>query len=286
MEVDIAPSLLKTIQTDFQSMFDKSSVISSLYAKVRDGTATYVEANEFAIETGDILAKAFHNNLSSSVLPDGRMYYNIAQRIFEPTMTKNYDLITEITNQVQTLLNKSAGIGIKAITPELNKDKITGIVNRVSDAGNFDDVAWILDEPIKTFSQSIVDDSIRVNAEFQYDAGVNPKIVRISTGTCCEWCNAIAGEYNYPDVPKEVYQRHNYCRCKVDYVVGKDRKNVHNGNTGRRRYVKDKYGSYVLSKDARIARAKQMEATEKERKAEARRKRIETWQKKKEEKKN
>lgn len=283
---DIGPILLKRIQEDFQKNYDKSEEIARLYAKVRDGTATYVEANEFAIETGNILTQAFQNNLSSNVLPDGRMYYNIAQRILEPTMTNNYELITEVTNQVQTVLNKSVRIGIKAITPELNRDKITGIINRISNAENFDDIAWILDEPIKTFSQSIVDDSIRVNTEFQYDAGINPKIVRISTGTCCEWCNAIAGEYNYPDVPKEVYQRHNYCRCKVDYVVGKDRKNVHNGNTGRRRYVKDKYGSYVLSKDTRIARAKQMEATEKERKAEARRKRIETWQKKKESKKN
>ena len=283
---DITPSLLKAIQTDFQSLFDKSDIISSLYAKVRDGTATYVEANEFAIETGDILAKAFKNNLSADVLPDGKMYYNIAQRILEPTMTNNYDLIADITNQVQTALNNSAGIGIKAIIPELNTDKIIGIINRVSDAENFDDIAWILDEPIKTFSQSIVDDSIKVNAEFQYNAGMNPKIIRISTGKCCEWCNAIAGVYNYPDVPKEVYQRHNYCRCKVDYVVGKDRKNVHNGNTGKRRYVKDKYGSYVLSKDARIAHAKQMEATEKERKVAAREKRIETWQKKKELNKN
>ena len=62
---DITPGLLKKIQTDFNNQFDNSKVIAGLYAKVRDGTATYLEANEFAIEVGDILAGAYQNNLSS-----------------------------------------------------------------------------------------------------------------------------------------------------------------------------------------------------------------------------
>ena len=86
---DIAPVLLKKIQQDFQNGFDKSSMIKGLYAKVRDGTATYKEANEFALETGELLAKAYRNNISSDVLPDGKLYYNIAQRILNPTLRNN-----------------------------------------------------------------------------------------------------------------------------------------------------------------------------------------------------
>ena len=217
MMEDIAPELLKKIQLDFQSRFDKSTVISELYEKVRDGTATYLEANKFAIETGDILAEVYKNNLSSAVLPDGKMYYNIAQRIIEPTMENNYSLITEVTNQVQKNLNEAAGIGIKPITPELNRDRIEKIVERVADAEWYDDIAWILYEPIKNFSQSIVDDSIRSNADFHYKAGMTPKIVRKLAGGCCEWCSTLAGTYRYPDVPKDVYRRHQRCRCTVEY---------------------------------------------------------------------
>ena len=151
----------------------------------------------------------------------------------------------------------------------------------MSNAEVYDDVAWALDEPIKVFSQSIVDDSIKANAEFQYGAGLSPKIERTTSGNCCEWCQKLADTYSYPDVPKEVYQRHDYCRCKVDYVVGKQRKNVHHGNTEKRRYVKDEYGTYVKAKDERIAHAKRMAATEKERKEIARQKRIETYRQKK-----
>lgn len=226
---DITPGLIKKIQTDFQYMFGKSDNISALYAKVRDGTATYAEANNFAIETGEILATAFSNNLSSAVLPEGRMHYNIAQRIIEPMMVNNYNLVSNISLQVQEILNKSANIGIRAIKPELNTDKIKGIVDKVSSADDFDKVAWVLNEPIKTFSQSIVDDAIRENAEFHSKSGLQPKIVRRVAGNCCEWCSNLAGSYMYPDrVPHDVYRRHQRCRCTVDYNPGDGKiQNVH-----------------------------------------------------------
>lgn len=226
---DITPGLLKRIQENFQEQFDKSKVISDLYAKVRDGTATYAEANVFAIEVGNILAGTYKRNISSDVLPDGKMYYNIAQRIINSTMTNNFFLITDVTNQVQQSLNEAAHIGIKPITPELNQDRIDGIVNRVSDEDIYDDVAWILDEPIINFSQSIVDDAIRENAEFHASAGMSPKIVRKLAGGCCDWCRALAGTYRYPDgVPEDLYRRHRYCRCTVEYYPGDgSRQNSH-----------------------------------------------------------
>lgn len=226
---DITPGLLKKIQEDFHSEFDKSELISGLYAKVRDGTATYREANDFAVEVGEMLARAYKNNLSSAILPDGRMYFNIANHIITPTMTNNYEIITDVTNQVQKSLNEAADIGMKAITPKLNQDRIEGIVNRVSEEADFDKIAWILAGPVVNFSQSIVDDSIRANAEFQAKAGMQPKITRRLVGGCCEWCRALAGTYKYPDgVPKDVYRRHQRCRCTVDYEPGSGKvQNVH-----------------------------------------------------------
>ena len=226
--IDVAPGLLRKIQTDFNEQINSSNIINSLYAKVRDGTATYKEANEFAIEAGRILADAYQANISSSVLPDGKMYYNIAKRVVEPTMLNDYELVAGVTEQIQNSLNQEAGIGIKAIRPEVNQDRIEGIINRLSSEDNYDDVSWMLDEPVKNFLQSIVDDSIRVNAEFHANAGLKPKIVRKLAGGCCEWCRAVAGTYTYPDVPKDVYRRHQRCRCTVDYDPGDGKiQNVH-----------------------------------------------------------
>lgn len=226
---DITPKLLSQIRKDFQEMLDKSNLITKLYARVRDGTATYTEANDFAIEVGKILAKAYGNNLSSDVLPEGKMFYNIAQRIIVPTMKNNYTLITNVTKQVQKSLNVEAGIGIKPIIPKLNEDRIRGIVDRVSNEDIFDDIKWILDEPVVNFSQSIVDDSIKTNAEFHYKAGMRPRIVRKISGNCCEWCRAIAGTYYYDEeLPDDIYRRHQRCRCTVEYFIGNGKvENVH-----------------------------------------------------------
>lgn len=224
---DITPKLLEAIQTDFQSQFNKSKTIQSLYAKIRDGTATYDEANDFAIETGRLLSASFQKNLSEDILPDGRMYYNIANRILGTTLTNNHKLITEVTTKVQTSLNKAAGIGLKAIVPDVNESRITGLVNKVSSATEFSTVAWLFGEPVVNFSQSIVDDAIRANAEFQYKSGLSPKIVRREVGNCCDWCKEVVGSYRYPDVPEGVYKRHRYCRCTVAYEAGKYATDVH-----------------------------------------------------------
>ena len=279
--IDVSPELLQAIHKEFSNEFNGNKTVAELYKKIQNGTATYAEADEFAVEVGSILARAFQNNLSSEVLPNGKMYYNIAKAVVEPMMINNYDLISSVTQQVQTSINKSAGIGVKPIKPDLNQDRIDGIINSVSAAEDFETVKWMLEEPVVIFSQSIITDAIQANAEFQYKAGLTPKIIRKTTGKCCDWCKEVSGTYEYPDVPKDVYRRHDYCRCKVDYVIGKYRENVHNGNTGKRRYVKDKYGGYVRTKEERIAHARKMEATEQARKDAARAKRIATWEKKK-----
>ena len=83
-------------------------------------------------------------------------------------------------------------------------------------------------EPIVNFSQSIVDETIKANAEFQAKAGLRPKIIRREAGNCCDWCKGLVGTYTYPDVPEDVYKRHRYCRCTVDYYPRDGKKqNIH-----------------------------------------------------------
>lgn len=247
MMEDVAPSLLKTIQDDFKEQFSKNNLIAALYKKVRDGTATYAEANVFSIEVGKTLANTFRNNLSSEVLPDGKMYYNIAKRVIEPMMKNNYILITDVTDQVQQKLNEAANIGIKPITPELNQDRIDGILDKTSSAEVYDDVAWVLDEPMVNFSQSIVDEAIKANAEFHAKAGLRPKIVRKVAGNCCDWCKNLSGTYLYPDdVPDDVYHRHQRCRCTVDYIPGDGKvQNVHT----KQWQTKEEYDKIELRKE-------------------------------------
>lgn len=281
MDKDIVPGLLELIEKDFDEKTLSSSKIKKALQSLIDNKATYEEAHEFAIEVGEILSGVLNTHITVDTLPNGQMYFNIADRILNPTMQKNFDLITGYAIDVQTELNHAAGVMIKGQKPQLNQSRIDGIVERLSTAEEFEEIKWILDEPIKNFSQSIVDDAVRTNAEFQSRAGLGPKIIRRPDSNPCKWCRNLVGEYDYDEVSNQgndVFRRHDYCRCVVEFEHGEK---VHRGTEGKRKYVQDKYGGYELSKEARIKRSEEMAKSEKARRDAARKKRIDTWARKK-----
>ena len=113
---DIAPELLEKIKKDFEKKLEKSETIKAFREKVKKKTATYKDANDFAIEAGELLTDAFQSNLSKEILPDGKMYYNIADRIIRERLEHNYDITAEAAVEVQKILNEKAGIGNNAIS--------------------------------------------------------------------------------------------------------------------------------------------------------------------------
>ncbi len=249
---DIVPGLLEMIESQFDESTLNSSKIKNVLKKLDSKKASYSDVNDFAIEVGEILAEIFGKNISSAALPDGRMYYNIAERLLNPTMTKNHEMISDFARQVQTELNHQSGIRIRAQVPELNQDKIDGIINRISSEKNFDDIKWILEEPIVHFSQSVVDDTIKLNAEFHAKAGLQPQITRTVSGhKPCKWCKNLAGTYDYYDAPDDIYRRHDRCRCIVEYEPG----------NGKRQDVwSKKWNNY--DKEEKIERRKQIDPSE------------------------
>ena len=217
MVEDIVPSLLKKIKSEFEGARLDSEVLKDLLSKLHHSKASYLDANQYAIEIGEILSKVLGASLTNETLPDGKMYYNIAQRVLTDVLGRNYELVSDYTEQIQKNLNSDAKIGLAVQVPELNQDRIDGLVNRLASEESFDDVRWLLEEPVVNFTQSIIDDSIQKNAEFQHKSGLQPEIVRKSAYHCCEWCQEVQGIYKYPRVPKDIYRRHQRCRCTVDY---------------------------------------------------------------------
>ena len=247
MASDVVPELLDEIQKDFDRQFRSNSIVIDIYGKIRSRVATYKEANEFSIQCGEMLARSIKKYVTADVLPEGRMWYNIATRILTPTLRNNYSLITDVTNAAQSIFNEKNGIGFKPITPAFNTNRLNGLIDKVSNAENYDDVAWVMDEPIVNFSQSIVDQAIKDNADFQYKSGMTPKIRRTAepfqqktttrknkNGTTylvhytvpCAWCKKLEGVYNYPYIPTDVYRKHEGCRCTCEYISVDKRESV------------------------------------------------------------
>lgn len=227
MNNDIVPELLEEIKKAFLSKSRESRILQDKLFALKNKKASYKDANEFAEELGEILADTFKDKIKTEDLPDGKMYYNIAQRIIDPNMHMTYDMVGDYSRDVQALLNQEAGISIAALKADINQDRIDKIVEKVGSYDSYDDGKWLLDEPIVNFTQSIVDSTIRKNADFHYKLGFKPKIVRREVGGCCKWCKDKAGVYDYEKVKNtgnDVFRRHRYCRCTVDYVPDKNRR--------------------------------------------------------------
>ena len=220
MNSDLSKELLRKINKSFTLSYQKSEKIIKLLSAIKKKDCDFLKAMDYAEEVGKILAEAYMKNLSSDVLPDGKMYYDIASEILNPTLENNYGLISSYVCGAMDVMNKKAGINAKARKPSYNADKTLGLIKKVSEAEYFDDVKKYLNEPVITNALSIVDEGVRTNADLHYNMGYKPVIVRRASFGCCPWCRGLAGVYNYEDVKdtgNDVFRRHANCRCKVIY---------------------------------------------------------------------
>lgn len=226
MATDIVPALNEAIQSTFNTKMMSDKRIMRIGRRIRDGTANLIDAHRYAEYTGENLSKALVMNLTENTLPDGKLYFNIAKRTVTPALENNYKLVNEITKQIQALIDEAESIGLTSVTADFPEARIKGLIDKMTSYDDFADALTWLKEPIINNTEAFFDDYVRSNAEFRQDAGLKTVITRIAEANCCEWCAALEGEWEYGKEPKEVYQRHEFCRCDVTYKSEKGYQNV------------------------------------------------------------
>lgn len=221
------PALLEAVAETFREELKNSRKIAALRKKLAEGKADYGDADEFAAAVGEALAAAYGKHVSSITLPDGKMYYNIAERLIPPGLRESYMLASQYAEETQQLLNKMAGIGIRPQRAEYNLDREKGLIEYVVKSDQYDLVRKSFEQDLINFVQAVVTETLRQNAEFQYQAGLSPVIRRTAQGGCCDWCARLVGIFPYEEVREtgsDVYRRHRACRCKVTYDPGDGRR--------------------------------------------------------------
>lgn len=202
--------------------------MASVAKKVEAGTATYIDAEDYAYHSGRSLSEALKKNITADILPNGHVPQNVAEKVLIPTLRDNHNLVSGVTEQVQTTLNQQAGVGLRAQTVDFDVEMAEGLVHKLTN-GTFEDTKWVLGSPIVSNSQAVVDRTLKKNVEFQAKTGLRPKIVREAESHCCPWCEDLEGTYEYGNEPKDIYRRHANCRCSVDFKPGDGkRQNVWN----------------------------------------------------------
>lgn len=227
--VDIAPTLYEDIEKSFTKEMIKDTKIKAVSNRIRDGTATQIDGRIYAEEVGKNLSNALQKKLKPENLPNGKLYYNIAERTIKPALKTNYDLVNDIASDIQEIEDAIQGIGIKSVKADYPDLRIDGLIDKITqDDITFEKILYWINEPIINNTEAFFDDFIKENAKFRQEIGLKSTVSRILAPGCCDWCTDAAGKgaYIYGEEPEDFYRRHEYCRCTVTYRTERTSQNV------------------------------------------------------------
>lgn len=227
--------ILEKILAQYVREYKASEKIQAINRKIEKGISRYSEAEMLAQESGEILTRALQKYLPEA-LTDGYLYREIAEVVLKNPILQSSRNIRAAAIGIQKSINEKAGIGMIPIEPEINMDQIDGILTGICGTQGYAAGEKVLMEQVGNFLEGYVDDFVRENADFQYQAGLEPKVIRMAAGKCCKWCENLAGTYKYADVRNrgnDVWKRHRNCHCVIEYDPGQKsrRKNTRDRST-------------------------------------------------------
>ena len=216
------------IKAAFDAKCARDSTLTHIKRKIENGTAAMEDTSVYARRLGELLRKSIESTTKPDDLPDGKMYFNIAQSILEPLLRGNYDDVNAICAEVQSALDAKKGIGLKPQKADFPAERVRAAIGGAAVKETAEHAIQVLGRTAENITGSFQTDYVKKNAEFRSKAGLSCYIERKDGFRCCNWCAGLAGRYRYPDeVPKDVYRRHDNCTCDVSYVSEKGRQNVH-----------------------------------------------------------
>lgn len=226
-----ATQLEALIRAEFEAALENNSSVLECLEAIKRRTADFKDAAQYCDEIGKICSDAFRKFLNGQYLTDAEFTYELAKGTVEPMLKTVSQMGADVAADIQQLLNDKAGIGLAAQRAEFNAGAASDLAKKAADVvaeEGLEQAQWVLDEPVKTFSRKVADVTVQKNVEFQAKAGLNPRIRRTMVGGCCDWCQHLAGTFDYGDEPDDIYRRHQRCRCLVEFFPGDGRRqNVH-----------------------------------------------------------
>ena len=213
------------IKKAFRKAVDSDAEVRKIYADLQD-LPTYANAMKLANKIGEDLGKVLVKFAPELSVDDLEL-----ADILPKALGLDHAQVSAACKQVQESMNKKAGLGIKYKEPQFNMDKALGLANEVRGITDEDALAQALVERVANFSAGVVDDSIYENAGVLARAGIKTILIRTAEANCCDWCDEVAGVYDYFEVKdkgNDVWRRHLGCKCEIDIDNGETIGRVNN----------------------------------------------------------
>ncbi|MBR6326294.1 MAG: hypothetical protein IKR61_05760, partial [Lachnospiraceae bacterium] len=165
---DLARELVGAVQKAFAKNCSSDIVITGIERTLRKNGVSYKEAEEYAARLGELLAQAYQETITTDMLPEGKLDADLAEALIRPLLTKNYKDAARVAAEVQTRLNRAAGLGLKGLQPEQREDRLGGLIQKAGSYNTYEEAKWVLNEPVVNYTQSAVEDTIKKNADAHF----------------------------------------------------------------------------------------------------------------------
>lgn len=216
------------IRAELQAAIRSDKRAAAILRKIAAGRASFTDTMNYSLISGKLTGQ----QLSALILElsEGR------EELAEALLHDRYEDINAQCAAVQTSLDEKNGLHLAPQKAPFPADRAAKFVHSLVDP-------TVKDETIKRRARNVSenitvtfhDDFIAENAEFRDRAGIECFVERITDGSCCPWCNKVAGRYRMQDQPGGLFSRHDNCGCTIIYDGQVLRGQIgENGRRGRR----------------------------------------------------
>lgn len=174
----------------------------------------YEAAQAYAVRLGEILGAVLLDRIKTEITGFSRLDPKTTLDILSPALQKCSDMTADLCVEVQNAVNRAADIGLRALRPAANAQRVANMADKIASYENPADGLWLLGEPVINVLQHVVDEAVRINAEAQAKAGLAPVVRRITDSAECDFCKSHAGKF-MPPLSNEIFRRHERCRCLI-----------------------------------------------------------------------
>lgn len=129
MNKDIVPSLNEKVLKSFNESVDNSSQIKAFYEAIEKKKANMQDVQKYAKALGSLSSKAILKHLTKENLPNGVMYWNIAERIIEPLLKDIHDRVNHYYAIVQEYTNAKKGINLKSVEAPFPTERVKDLID-------------------------------------------------------------------------------------------------------------------------------------------------------------
>lgn len=128
---DVAPKLYSKILKDFEQRINGDGFIQSFQRKIENKTASAEQVSTYARRLGEHGSEALCKYLTEDNLPDGKLYWNIAERTIRPIAEEIHKLVNEAAVATQLIDDEKSGIGLKPKVPAFPEERFNALINKV-----------------------------------------------------------------------------------------------------------------------------------------------------------